>query len=176
MVKSPYRATSDSYGDCCGMLVCSCIKHEAITSLWALLEKPFENLHFLQNISQKIQSLWEYLWGTILMARSGTFVYMRYASAVGLLPCECEMSSSRTAFSIVTSRRSARNTYIIAFPRITIAFPRNNIAFSRNFITFSRNTYCVPWQYFCVLSKYYCFLTKCYCVLKKYLFDFIPLK
>ena len=26
----------------------SCIKHEAITSLWALLEKPFDNLHFLQ--------------------------------------------------------------------------------------------------------------------------------
>ena len=108
VVKSPYRPTSDSYGDRCGMLVFSCIKHEAITSLWALLEKPFDNLHFLQNISQKIQSLWEYLWGTILMARSGTFVYMRYASAVGLLPCECEMTSSRTAFSIVTSRRSAR--------------------------------------------------------------------
>ena len=49
--------------------------------------------------------------GTILMARSGTFVNMRYASAVGLLPCECEMSSSRTAFSIVTSRRSARIIY-----------------------------------------------------------------
>ena len=79
-----------------------------ITSLWALLEKPFDNLHFLQNISQKIQSLWEYLWGTILMTRSGTFVYMRYASAVGLLPWECQMGSSRTAFSIVTSRRSAR--------------------------------------------------------------------
>ena len=108
MVKSPYRPTSDSYGDRCGMLVFPCIKHEAITSLWALLEKPFDNLHFLQNISQKIQSLWEYLWGTILMTRSGTFVYMRYASAVGLLPCECEMRSSRTAFSIVTSRRSAR--------------------------------------------------------------------
>ena len=59
-------------------------------------------------ISQKIQSLWEYLWGTILMTRSGTFVYMRYASAVGLLPWECGMGSSRTAFSIVTSRRSAR--------------------------------------------------------------------
>ena len=39
------------------------------------------------------------------MTRSGTFVYMRYASAVGLLPWECEMGSSRTAFSIVTSRR-----------------------------------------------------------------------
>ena len=99
MVKSPYRPTSDSYGDRCGMLVTvvfSCIKHEAITSLWALLEKPFDNLHFLQNISQKIQSLWEYLWGTILMARSGTFVYMRYASAVGLLPWEGEMGSSQT--------------------------------------------------------------------------------
>ena len=104
VVKSPYRPTSDSYGDRCGMLVFSCIKHEGITSLWALLEKPFDNLHFLQNI----QSLWEYLWGTILMTRSGTFVYMRYASAVGLLPWECEMGSSRTAFSIVTSRRSAR--------------------------------------------------------------------
>ena len=99
MVKSPYRPTSDSYGDRCGMLVTvvfSCIKHEAITSLWALIEKPFDNLHFLQNISQKIQSLWEYLWGTILMARSGTFVYMRYASAVGLLPWEGEMGSSQT--------------------------------------------------------------------------------
>ena len=69
MVKSPYRPTSDSYGDRCGMLVFSCIKHKAITSLWALLEKPFDNLHFLQNISQKIQSLWEYLWGTILMTQ-----------------------------------------------------------------------------------------------------------
>ena len=77
-------------------VVFSCIKHEAITSLWALLEKPFDNLHFLQNISQKIQSLWEYLWGTILMARSGPFVYMRYASAVGLLPWEGEMGSSQT--------------------------------------------------------------------------------
>ena len=99
MVKSPYRPTSDSYGDRCGMLVTvvfSCTKHEAITSLWTLLEKPFDNLHFLQNISQKIQSLWEYLWGTILMARSGTFVYMRYASAVGLLPWECEMGWSQT--------------------------------------------------------------------------------
>ena len=99
MVKSPYRPTSDSYGDRCGMLVTvvfSCTKHEAITSLWALLEKPFDNLHFLQNISQKIQSLWEYLWGTILMTRSVTFVYMRYASAVGLLPRECEMGSSQT--------------------------------------------------------------------------------
>ena len=45
------------------------------------------------------------------MTRSGTFVYMRYASAVGLLPWECEMGSSRTAFSIVTSRRSARMYY-----------------------------------------------------------------
>ena len=108
MVKSPYRPTSDSYGDRCGMLVFSCIKHEAITSL---LEKPFDNLHFLQNISQKIQSLWAYLWGTrsILMTRSGPFVYMRYASAVGLLPWEGEMGSSRTAFSIVTSRRGARS-------------------------------------------------------------------
>ena len=99
MVKSPYWPTSDSYGDRCGMLVTvvfSCIKHEAITSLWALLEKPFDNLHFLQNISQKIQSLWEYLWGTILMACSGTFVYMHYASAVGLLPREGEMGSSQT--------------------------------------------------------------------------------
>ena len=43
------------------------------------------------------------------MTRSGTFGYMRYASAVGLLPWECEMGSSHTAFSIVTSRRSARN-------------------------------------------------------------------
>ena len=42
------------------------------------------------------------------MTRSGTFVYMRYASAVGLLPWECGMGSSCTAFSIVTSRRSAR--------------------------------------------------------------------
>ena len=81
---------------------------QKLTSLWALLEKPFDNLHFLQNISQIIQSLWEYLWGTILMTRSGTFVYMHYASAVGLLPWECEMTPSRTAFSIVTSRRSAR--------------------------------------------------------------------
>ena len=54
------------------------------------------------------------------MTRSGTFVYMRYASAVGLLPWECEMGSSRTAFSIVTSRRSARmnklynNLYVLA--------------------------------------------------------------
>ena len=46
------------------------------------------------------------------MTRSGPFVYMRYASAVGLLPWECEMSSSRTAFSIVTSRRSARSLLI----------------------------------------------------------------
>ena len=112
MVKSPYRPTSDSYGDRCGMLVFSCIKHKAITSLWALLEKPFDNLHFLQNISQKIHSVWEYLWGTILMTRSGTFVYMRYASAVGLLPWEGEMGWSRTAFSIVTSRRSARISYM----------------------------------------------------------------
>ena len=48
------------------------------------------------------------------MARSGAFVYMRYASsAVGLLPWEGGMGSSRTAFSIVTSRRSARTTYSI---------------------------------------------------------------
>ena len=106
MVKSPYRPTSDSYGDRCGMLVFSCIKHEAITSLWALLEKPFNNLHFLQNISQKIQSLCEYLWGTILMTRSGTFVYMRWQW--DYFPRSARWAHLSTGVNIVTSRRSAR--------------------------------------------------------------------
>ena len=64
-------------------VVFSCTKHEAITSLWALLEKPFDNLHFLQNISQKIQSLWEYLWGTRLCINGAQWDVCLHALCVG---------------------------------------------------------------------------------------------